>query len=161
MAALTVSANLWFSTHPKLSTPRTLPLSTALQLELSRQLEMVIADALDDAPALVPAFLGALRRQLRACLEACPKAVAEAAQPSSGRAPPWAPPRAPPRAPPWAALQKARPPQVTPADWAGLFEFVLAKLCLWLPSRADWLAWLDCYCDEGRFDKLELRDGER
>ena len=129
---LTVSVNFWFRPLALEQPSPPLPLSPMLEAELARQLEMVIADALNDRGALVPPFLRALRRQLEASVRAAG---------GSG----------------WPALHKQRPAGVEAADWESLFEYVVAKLCLWLPSPAHLLPFLHRHCCASRFDRLLWR----
>ena len=138
---LTVSVNFWLSPHERMRQPPRVPLTPMLEVELARQLEMSIANALDDRASLVPAFLRAATRQL----EACAKRGAAAAAAADA---------------PWQVLQKARPAGVDAARWARSFEFLVGKLCLWMPRPADdLLPFLRRHCAASRFDKLALRSG--
>ena len=138
---LTVSVNFWFSAHAHLSDPApALPLRPMLEAELSRQLEMAVADALSDRGELVPPFLRAMRRQLEATLGATLGAGAVG-----------------PKAAGWAALQRQRPAGVAAGPWAALFEHALARLMLWLPTPAHVLPFLRRHCCDSRFARLPLR----
>ena len=129
----------WFSAHKQLGDAApVLPLRPMLEAELSRQLEMAIADALGDRAELVPPFLRAMRRQHEVLA-------------NGGLAARQTEPLA------WAALQKHRPPGVGPVAWASLFEYATAKLLLWLPSPTHILPFLRRHCCDGRFQRLALR----
>ncbi len=138
---LTASVNFWFSVHDRLmGAPPPLPLDPLMRVELARQLEMLIADCLDDRAELVPAFLGALVAQLESC----------SARGALGG------PRRAPTASPWAELHRGRPKGVRAEAWERLFEYAVGVLCLWMPSPRDALHFLGQYCAPTRFSGLRL-----
>jgi hypoxia-inducible factor 1-alpha inhibitor (HIF hydroxylase) len=147
-AALTVSVNFWFATHERLARPASLPLGTMHEVELSRELEMLVADALGDRPALVPTFLRAMTRQLESTLRRqdgqWPSSI-DGKGASGGS---------------WPLLQRERPRAtatiVDAAVWGTLFEIATAKLCLWLHSPTGVLRFLRHYCSHCRFERLAL-----
>ena len=149
---LTLSVNFWFSAHTQLADPSpSLPLRPMLEAELARQLEMAIADALDDRGEFVPPFLRAMRRQLEAliaCVASMPDVSTQQMRQQR---------LSPSTSISWAVLQKQRPSGVAASAWAALFEYVVAKLLLWLPSPAHLLPFLRRHCCESRFKKLKLR----
>ena len=111
---LTVSLNFWFSPMHRLLEPQ-LPLSPMLRVELARQAEFFLCDALDDQPTHVPIFLAALNKQLEAIENgACDERARTLA---TGAADPVL----------WAELHAKRPAGVAAAHWEGLFEYMLAK----------------------------------
>ena len=133
---LIVSVNFWFSAHPKLSMnpPPEMPLTDPMLLvELSQQVQMLIADALNDKAALVPPFLRALNRQFEASL---------GGKGSDGK---------------WLLLHKGRPKDVDASEWEGLYLYVVGKLLLLLESPQAVLAFLDRHCDVSKFERLVLR----
>ena len=133
---LTVSVNFWFSAAPKLQDPQpSVPLCPMLEAELARQMEMSIADALGDRGAFVPPFLRALGKQLAA--------TTTGKQTHHGSTP-------------WSILHAHRPAGVDSQAWSVLFEYLVAKLCLWLPSPGHLLPFLRRHCDASRFNRLLL-----
>ena len=138
---LVVSVNWWFSALPRLTTatsPLTLPM---LHVELAQQLQMIVADALDDRGSLVPTFVKAMHRQLEATMS-----TAERCQNDAGQ-----------RRQTWGLLQKGRPADVEAAHWEALFLFITAKLCFWLRSPRELLSFLRRHCDVSKFERLQLR----
>lgn len=106
---------------------------------MGQQFEMLIADALDDRSSLVPPFVGAVGKQLQKLMAS----AAGGTVPSLRR---------------WSALLKALPADVEAAQWEALFEVVVAKLLLWLPTAADLLPFFVRHMDT-KFERLVLRAG--
>jgi hypothetical protein len=126
---LTVSLNFWFTPVNRMLQPA-LPLSPFLRVELGRQLEFLICDALHDAPNLVPPFCAALAKQLDALHAGCCDGRAADALGALGGGP--VPKQS---AGLWHELDAARPAQVSRATWEGLFEYVAAKLTHLIGAR--------------------------
>ena len=99
---------------------------------------------------LVPSFVRSLRLQLEAVTEAARVAAAGASSLGGGGGARQGEGR-------WARLHKGRPADVDAAAWEALFLYIVAMLCLWLPSPADLLPFLRRHCDESRFARLVLR----
>ena len=157
-AALTVSVNFWFAPYARLTRPTALPLSPMLEVELMRQLEMLVADALDDRGELVPPFLRALVQQLERTLPPATDPAAGAADSGAldGGAT-TAPFRLRVGGGQWRVLHRGRPADVSMARWEALFEEVVGKLSLWLPAPADLLPFLRRHACWGRFAGLRLQ----
>jgi hypothetical protein len=142
--ALTVSVNFWFAATSMLLRP-TVPLSPAMVVELARQLEYLVTDCLADCARHVPAFFAALLATLDAAEERAARAcvagrrrdlgcVGEAAR---------------------EVAQTSRPPDVPPAVWRGLLEFVPWKLAL-LVGAAHMRAFAVDLCHPSRFERLQF-----
>ena len=111
---LTVSLNLWFTPMHRMLQP-SLPLSPMLRVELARQLEFLISDALDDRPSLVVTFCAALARFVDGTAgESCEGSPAEGL---------------------YAGLRAGAPEGVDPAAWVGLLEYAAVKLAHLLGAR--------------------------
>ena len=148
---LVVSVNFWFSTLPTLTRPPSVPIELSmLHVELGQQIQMVVGDALGDRIDLVPSFVRSLRLQLEAVTEAARVAAAGASSLGGGGGARQGEGR-------WVRLHKGRPADVDAAAWEALFLYIVAMLCLWLPSPADLLPFLRRHCDESRFARLVLR----
>ena len=106
-AELTVSVNFWFSPYDRMLEPA-MPLTPMLRVELARQLEFLVVDALGDRPQLVHPFFIALTRFV---------ALPVASHMADGHA----------AAEAWAVLRRSAPDGVAATDWSGLAEWVLAK----------------------------------
>jgi len=147
--ALNVSVNFWFDTTPRLLRP-TRPLLPSLECELARQLEYLLADALDDQAHYVPTFF-------RACLgtlehmrhgDAPPEGHVDAASALRGGGHVAL-----------ASLEAHRPSSVPTDKWRGLFAFVVCKLAMFVgPARI--LPFVHDLCHPSRFDQLALAAGK-
>ena len=115
-----------------------------MRLELARQLEVVICDALDE-PFYVLAFLRGLRAALTAL--ASGGGGRDSAEDSTG-------------ASPWPALEAERPHTVKVRDWEGLFEYVVFKGSMLLGAH-QLLPFVVDLLDTGRFERLLAREGQR
>lgn len=134
---LTVSVNFWFMATNRILHP-TRPLVPSMQCELARQLEYLISDCLQDKAHYVPHFFRALHRALEAARGAGGLRDGEPAADSRH------------------AVLAERPADVPPADWLGLFGFVVWKLSLHLgPACLD--AFVRELCHPSRFAALRLK----
>lgn len=115
---LTVSLSFWFDIGHRMLEPP-FPLGPDLRSEVSRQLEIAIADWLGDSRPVKP-FLRAMRRQIRDLERGDDDRGCALAAGSAGDGPSW------PR------LREGRPDGVAADTWDGAFEFVLFKLILLL-----------------------------
>lgn len=120
---LTVSLNLWFNPTHRLLQP-TLPLSPMMRVELSRQLEFLICDALGDRPALVPRFCAALADLVdgRCTAHASPAHRSSASAHDDGCESKH------PAYQLWTRLAEGTPEGVDSDNWLGLLEYVGIKL---------------------------------
>ena len=150
---LTVSLNFWFSPMHRMLQPR-LPLSPMLRVELARQLEFLLCDALDDRVPLVAPFLVAFEAQLAAIADGrcdarahalAARGAAHGAEGDGGGDALWA------------EAQACRPAGVDARAWAGLFEFVAAKTAHVLGGHAV-LPFARDMLDPARFAGLERTD---
>jgi len=133
---MTVSLNFWFSTARMLFSPE-LPLRPAVRVELSRQLEFLIADALADRAHYVPTFFKGMTAQLNAI----------AAEGGGGRTTDGEQGEA------WQAHLAECPADVEPWEWVGLFEFIIARLMLMLGAHQV-KDFVDDLCSPDRFVAL-------
>ena len=101
-----------------------MPLGPAIRLELARQLEVIVADALDSALPVAP-FLRGLRAQLE-----CSTSVHECS--AHEGAPPYGRSQAQNAAADatWPALEQHRPAGIVRSEWEGLFEYVIVLGCV-------------------------------
>jgi hypoxia-inducible factor 1-alpha inhibitor (HIF hydroxylase) len=114
--AMTVSLNLWFTPMHRMLQPE-LPLSPMLRVELARQLEFLICDALDDRPELVPRFCAAL-------IAFTTGSAALSEQDGAGGT--LDPEQLAARL--WESAQASTPSGVSSESWLGLLEYVAIKL---------------------------------
>jgi hypoxia-inducible factor 1-alpha inhibitor (HIF hydroxylase) len=136
---LCVSVNFWFSAAPKLTRPPARwPLDPMLEVALGQQLQMLVADALDDRASLLPPFVRACRKQLEALTA---RGADRSGAPVVRR---------------WGALHKTRPVAVDAVQWEALFEVVVATVLLWMPAPADVLPFFTRHLDDAKF-ALALR----
>lgn len=123
---LGISVAMVWDAAGRFSTLATLPVPPPLRIELARQLEIVISDALGDAPEHVLPMMRALRLQL-------------------GEPPP------PPVT--WSHVEAQCPSYVPVGEWVGLFEWIVWKLSLLLGAH-QLAAFVRDLCSEMRFDVL-------
>ena len=144
---LTVSVNFWFEVKHRQGTPHEMPLGPAIRLELARQLEVIVADALDSALPVAP-FLRGLRAQLE-----CSTSVHECS--AHEGAPPYGRSQAQNAAADatWPALEQHRPAGIVRSEWEGLFEYVIFKGSLLLGPHL-LLPFVVDLCDATRFERL-------
>ena len=144
---LVVSTNFWFEIRHHLL-PQALPLPPSVRLELARQLEVVICDALDEPLHVLP-FLRGLRAALTALSSGSGGGSVGGDSPEDATG-----------AVAWPALEAERPHTVKVRDWEGLFEYVVFKGSMLLGAH-QLLPFVVDLLDTGRFERLLRPEGER